>query len=292
MDQPGLPARRGGFVPAKKTRPPAEGVRYLLSADRRFRRLSLKKISARLKTARRRSGGRSTPKAVKSSATAPRIDRQALSNHAPIVFILVSVVSVGVLAGWFASPVDTQVAGEQQSGVSVSRADVASAAVVATPLVAPTPAPLRSRAPETAVERVETPARVETMRVATPARVETVRVATPARVEALARTVVPPSSPAEAGSASGVVPLDRVTISGCLEYDGKSAWLKDASGDDAPRSRSWRSGFLRKRSPRIALGGGLTDAPTYDGRRVTVTGVLVDREMRVDSLKPSAGDCD
>lgn len=268
-------------MPAKKTRPPAEGVRYLLSADRRFRRLSLKKISARLKTARRRSGGRSTPKAVKSSATAPRIDRQALSNHAPIVFILVSVVSVGVLAGWFASPVDTQVAGEQQSGVSVSRADVASAAVVATPLVAPTPAPLRSRAPETAVERVETPARVET-----------VRVATPARVEALARTVVPPSSPAEAGSASGVVPLDRVTISGCLEYDGKSAWLKDASGDDAPRSRSWRSGFLRKRSPRIALGGGLTDAPTYDGRRVTVTGVLVDREMRVDSLKPSAGDCD
>lgn len=268
-------------MPAKKTRPPAEGVRYLLSADRRFRRLSLKKISARLKTARRRSGGRSTPKAVKPSATAPRIDRQALSNHAPIVFILVSVVSVGVLAGWFASPVDTQVAGEQQSGVSVSRADVASAAVVATPLVAPTPAPLRSRAPETAVERVETPARVET-----------VRVATPARVEALARTVVPPSSPAEAGSASGVVPLDRVTISGCLEYDGKSAWLKDASGDDAPRSRSWRSGFLRKRSPRIALGGGLTDAPTYDGRRVTVTGVLVDREMRVDSLKPSAGDCD
>jgi hypothetical protein len=103
--------------------------------------------------------------------------------------------------------------------------------------------------------------------------------------------MVPPSSATEAGSASRVVPLDTVTISGCLEYDGKSAWLKDASGDEAPRTRSWRSGFFRKRSPRIALGD-LTDAPAYDGRRVTVTGVLVDREMRVNSLKPSAGNCD
>jgi hypothetical protein len=103
--------------------------------------------------------------------------------------------------------------------------------------------------------------------------------------------VAPPSSPVDASPAA-VKPLDTVTISGCLEYDGKSAWLKDASGADAPTTRSWRSGFLRKRSPRIALVNGPAGASTYDGRPVTVTGVLVDREMRVDSLKPSAGNCD
>jgi hypothetical protein len=40
------------------------------------------------------------------------------------------------------------------------------------------------------------------------------------------------------------------------------------------------------------LADGPMGASAYDGRRVTVTGVLVDREMRVHSLKPSAGDCD
>jgi hypothetical protein len=86
--------------------------------------------------------------------------------------------------------------------------------------------------------------------------------------------------------------VDTVTISGCLDFDGKSAWLKDTSGDDAPRARSWRSGFLRKRSSRIALVDGPSSAKAYDGRLVSVTGVLVDREMRVSSLKPIAGDCE
>ena len=81
-----------------------------------------------------------------------------------------------------------------------------------------------------------------------------------------------------------------VTITGCLDYDGKSAWLKETSGD-VPRSRSWRSGFLKKRSPRIALVDGPTNASAYDGRRVSVTGVLIDREMRVNSVHPIEGEC-
>jgi hypothetical protein len=81
-----------------------------------------------------------------------------------------------------------------------------------------------------------------------------------------------------------------VTISGCLDFDGKSAWLKETSGD-VPRSRSWRSGFLKKRSPRIALVDGPTNASAYDGRRVSVTGVLIDREMRVNSVHPIEGEC-
>jgi hypothetical protein len=101
-----------------------------------------------------------------------------------------------------------------------------------------------------------------------------------------------PSTPADAHSTVAAASIDLVTISGCLDFDGKSTWLKDTSGVDAPRTRSWRSGFLRKRSPRIALVDGPTSAETYDGRLVSVTGVLVDREMRVSSLKPIAGDCE
>jgi hypothetical protein len=107
-----------------------------------------------------------------------------------------------------------------------------------------------------------------------------------------ARTVAPAPVAEAVRQAAAVEPVDSVTLSGCLEYDGKSAWLKDASGIDAPRTRSWRSGFLRKRSPRIALVNGPESASTYDGRRVVATGVLVDREMRVDSLKPTAGECE
>jgi hypothetical protein len=87
-----------------------------------------------------------------------------------------------------------------------------------------------------------------------------------------------------------VASSDTVTITGCLDYDGKSAWLKETSGD-VPRSRSWRSGFLKKRSPRIALVDGPTNASAYDGRRVSVTGVLIDREMRVNSVHPIEGEC-
>ena len=100
------------------------------------------------------------------------------------------------------------------------------------------------------------------------------------------------SASADVHSAAAAASIDTVTLSGCLDFDGKSAWLKDTSGVDAPRTRSWRSGFLRKRSPRIALVDGPSSAEVYDGRLVSVTGVLVDREMRVSSLKPIAGDCE
>jgi len=53
-------------VPAKKTRQPGKTGKavYLLSADRKFRRLSLKKISERVKGARRRTRGRSIANAA------------------------------------------------------------------------------------------------------------------------------------------------------------------------------------------------------------------------------------
>jgi hypothetical protein len=96
----------------------------------------------------------------------------------------------------------------------------------------------------------------------------------------------------DANQQAAATSVDTVTITGCLEHDGDSVWLKDASGVDAPRTRSWKSGFLRKRSPRIALVDGPAGASSYDGHQVSVTGVLVEREMHVSSLKSIADNCE
>jgi hypothetical protein len=92
-----------------------------------------------------------------------------------------------------------------------------------------------------------------------------------------------PSPPGEPAAAA--VPA---TIAGCLERDENTFWLKNVSGDEAPKSRSWKSGFLRKKSPPVELvdRGGLTNRlASYVGQRIETTGALVDHEMRVKSLR-------
>jgi hypothetical protein len=85
-----------------------------------------------------------------------------------------------------------------------------------------------------------------------------------------------------------------VTITGCLGRDDDTFWLEDTLGAAAPKSRSWRSGFLKKRPSRITL----VDAqktltlPGYVGDRVAATGVLMNREMRARSLRRVAESCD
>jgi len=84
-----------------------------------------------------------------------------------------------------------------------------------------------------------------------------------------------------------------VTITGCLALDNDAFLLKDASGSDAPKSRSWKTGFLKKRPSPIAL---LDTAHTLKlstqvGRRVAATGVLANGEMRVRSVQRVAASC-
>lgn len=98
-----------------------------------------------------------------------------------------------------------------------------------------------------------------------------------------------PASPAPAAASTGSVAPSPVTITGCLEVstDEDAFRLTDAEGVDAPKSRSWRTGFLRKRSAHIAL-----VAPpdrlvlkTNIGKRVAATGLLTGRELTVNSLR-------
>jgi len=87
--------------------------------------------------------------------------------------------------------------------------------------------------------------------------------------------------------------LRAVTVAGCLARDNDAFMLKNVSGDGAPKSRSWKSGFLRKKSNSIEL---IDDARSsrlgsYVGKRIEATGVLDEREMHVKTLRVQ-GDCD
>jgi hypothetical protein len=84
--------------------------------------------------------------------------------------------------------------------------------------------------------------------------------------------------------AEGAAP---VTITGCLESDEGTFRLTDASGADAPTSRSWKSGFLKKRPAQIELADavGTLNLRQHVGRRVATTGTLIDREMRAHSVR-------
>ena len=84
------------------------------------------------------------------------------------------------------------------------------------------------------------------------------------------------------------------TITGCLELDGETFRLKDTTGADIPKSRSWKSGFLKKGSASIDVvdAANSLHLANHIGQRVSVSGTLVDREMQVRSLRRVAASCD
>ena len=84
-----------------------------------------------------------------------------------------------------------------------------------------------------------------------------------------------------------------VTITGCLEQDDDVFKLKNTEGTDAPQSRSWKSGFLRKRPATITV----VDAShrwkleKHVGERISVNGSLVDHDLQLKSLSRVATSC-
>jgi hypothetical protein len=108
-------------------------------------------------------------------------------------------------------------------------------------------------------------------------------------VEAEPAAPAPPAPPANE-QASAAVPA---TITGCLAHEADAFWLKGVSGADAPKSRSWKSGFLRKKSSNVALvdKAGGSRLAAYVGRRIETNGALIDHEMHVKSLRV-LGACD
>ena len=84
------------------------------------------------------------------------------------------------------------------------------------------------------------------------------------------------------------------TISGCVEREGDMFRLTDTTGDDAPKSRSWKSGFIKKSSATIDIVEGALRLKLADhvGRRVTMSGLLTDRHMQARTVRVIAASCE
>jgi hypothetical protein len=97
-------------------------------------------------------------------------------------------------------------------------------------------------------------------------------------------------APAEANASS------QVTITGCLEPGAtKDRFrLTDTEGADAPKARSWRSGFLKKHSTAVDLVAAADPSALQKqvGKRVAVTGVHTNRDLKVGSVRVISPSCD
>lgn len=122
--------------------------------------------------------------------------------------------------------------------------------------------------------------------------------ATPAKAAA-SETTTPPVETSDAPIAAEPAPIPSVeetapvTMAGCLEADEATFRLRDATGTNAPKSRSWKTGFLRRRAASIQVidTANRGDLSNHVGEWVAVTGTLVDRAMHVQSLERVAGSC-
>ena len=105
---------------------------------------------------------------------------------------------------------------------------------------------------------------------------------------------VPAASNSAAASAAPSAKIAApVTVAGCLQRNDQTLRLKDTTGADAPKSRSWKSGFLKKGSASIDLvdPANKLRLANHVGHLVTVTGTIDHGEMRVRSLQRVSDVC-
>jgi hypothetical protein len=115
----------------------------------------------------------------------------------------------------------------------------------------------------------------------------------PLQAPAANATAVNASTVAESPVDPSVPMPAPVTITGCLERADDTFRLKDTTGTDALKARSWKSGFLKKRAASIDVvdAANRVKLPDHVGQRVSLTGTLVDREMQVRSLHRISASC-
>ena len=95
------------------------------------------------------------------------------------------------------------------------------------------------------------------------------------------------------GKAKSNATASSVTVSGCLERDDDVFRLTDTGGAQAPKERSWKSGFIRKRNSDLQIVEASKRLKLKDhvGHRISLTGTVNEREMRAASVRHLAASC-
>ena len=111
-----------------------------------------------------------------------------------------------------------------------------------------------------------------------------------------AKAATAKAAPAKAATTTvAVVPVDpnSVTMIGCLESDGNNYRLADVQGNQAPKGRSWKTGFVTKKTKNIDLVGAPASLKLQDhvGRKVSVSGLKDDEtHLKARSIR-QLGSC-
>lgn len=280
----------------RKSGKPERAVQYLLLADRKFQRLSLRKV--RTRSQKRAQPARATP----SKEHAPRVNPTFVPTRISIRTIAVAAICVAAgaaliaVAGRSPSDMDVAVGTPLLASASAVRTpapsphDAAKPVVSKTSAVAPAPKARASVAPRPKPVPAEV---APTLRPPSPSPAKPlVAVPTTATAAGVERTTAAPAADLMAAASAPGAPL--VTITGCVELENDDTfWLKDTSGADAPKSRSWRTGFFKKRTQPIQLvdPANALKLRGYVGHRIAVTGALAKREIRPSSLRRVAAAC-
>ncbi len=273
-------------MPAKKARKPSRSLRYLLYADRRFKRISVRRLSERLKKARQaqRTMRRKRSAAAVKSSRRPfwMPTSRAMAVGATCVVAAVALVTAGQPDG---SDVVREEAVREEALDLGTRYEVAPRRVEtrrsAVSQASIAPAAVKPRAPRP-VEQLA----VRPVEPAAPRAVDVPR----------QKPVEPPMPRAQESKADAPVPAAAApadTDTGCLDQDDNTFWLKNTTGTEAPKSRSWRSGFLKRSSSSVEVvdAANTLRLSSYVGQRVAATGMLNNREIQARSLKRVAASC-
>ena len=107
-----------------------------------------------------------------------------------------------------------------------------------------------------------------------------------------AKAAAAKAAPAKVAAAPvvAVVAVDpnTVTMIGCLESDGSNYRLADVQGNLAPKGRSWKTGFVTKKTKNVDLVGAPASLKLQDhvGRKVSVSGLRDDEtHLKARSIK-------
>ncbi len=249
---------------AKKPTTKPRSIRHLLSADRRLQKISLRKIQERMAKTKEPQPRSPQPKHPLLAAPPVPPPPRAYSWRAIAVGATCLLAAVALMTA--------RQSADEGDATAAGPPSLATASIEA-----PMAAPL---APKKPVVSKPAAARPVATTLTTPAATVT---ETPANGDVAA------AATEDAGPSNA-----PITITGCLERDGDAYWLKDTSGADAPKARSWKTGFLKKRAARIELidTSAALRLSTHLGERVAATGTLANREMRARSLRRIAPSCD